>query len=137
MAARSSHDNVGSAPEVVSTGYDDGKKDIAQVERVLSADTGLEKDHINYDRIDKELAKYANATAVEISPEENQRLKKLINQRVLPIMIFTYFLQALDKGTMSFTAIMGIRDDIPVLANSNQVRLVQGELLHNLKTDQI
>jgi MFS family permease len=27
-------------------------------------------------------------------------------------MVFTYFLQALDKGTLSFTSIMGIRKDL-------------------------
>lgn len=27
------------------------------------------------------------------------------------VKIFTYFLQALDKGTMSFTSIMGIQED--------------------------
>jgi len=30
---------------------------------------------------------------------------------VLAIMIATYFLQAIDKGTMSFASIMGIRED--------------------------
>jgi len=96
------------------------------IERVLSASTtnptGNEKDHMNYNRVDAELAKYANAVAVDISPEENARLKRLIDRRVLPVMIFTYFLQALDKGTMSFTGIMGIRDDIPVLKDNSKVR---------------
>jgi hypothetical protein len=32
-------------------------------------------------------------------------------------MILTYFLQALDKGTMSFTSIMGIRDDLGLLGD--------------------
>jgi MFS family permease len=27
-------------------------------------------------------------------------------------MVFTYFLQALDKGTMSFTSIMGVKEDL-------------------------
>ena len=122
MAARTSHDAVDTAPQVVhASGHDAGKGDIAQVERVMSADE-LEKDHMNYDRVDSELAKYANAVAVDISPEENRRLKRLIDRRVLPIMIFTYFLQALDKGTLSFAAIMGIRDEIPILQNSNKVR---------------
>jgi MFS family permease len=49
--------------------------------------------------------------AVDISPEENSRLKRLVDRRVLSIMIFTYFLQALDKGTMSFASIMNIRQD--------------------------
>jgi MFS family permease len=36
----------------------------------------------------------------------------MIDKRVLSIMIFTYFLQALDKGTLSFTVIMGIKTDL-------------------------
>lgn len=121
MASRTSNDAVHSAPEVTASGFEADKKDITQVERVLSGATELEKDHINYDRIDSELAKYANATAIEISPEENKRLKKLIDRRVLPIMVFTYFLQALDKGTMSFASIMGLRKDVPVLADNQKV----------------
>jgi len=112
------HNNTYNAPEVVSE--HPAKQDIAQVERVVST-TDEKGEHINYDRIDNELAKYANAVAVEITPEENKRLKSLIDRRVLPIMVFTYFLQALDKGTMSFASIMGIRDDIPVLKDNNKV----------------
>jgi hypothetical protein len=109
------------APEVVHDATVD-KKDIAHVERTLSG-TDEKGDHVNYDRIDDEVAKYANASgdAIIITEEENKRLKSLIDRRVLPIMMFTYFLQALDKGTMSFTSIMGIRDDIPILLKSSHV----------------
>jgi hypothetical protein len=109
------------APEVVHDATID-KKDVAHVERTLSG-ADEKGDHVNYDRIDDEVAKYANATgdAIIITEEENKRLKKLIDKRVLPIMVFTYFLQALDKGTMSFTSIMGIRDDIPILQKSSYV----------------
>lgn len=69
-------------------------------------DDGLQKDHMDFNRVDKEVAKYASDVAVDISPEENSRLKRKIDKRVLSIMIFTYFLQALDKGTMSFASIM-------------------------------
>jgi hypothetical protein len=115
-ATRNSGDGMHSAPH-----HSDDKKDISQVERVLSA--GDEKgDHVNYDRIDAEVAKYADATEVHISEEENRRLKKMIDRRVLPIMVITYFLQSLDKGTMSATSIMGIRDyDIPVLKSNATV----------------
>jgi hypothetical protein len=108
-------------PEVVQDVTFD-KKDIAHVERTLSG-TDEKGDHANYDRIDDEVAKYANASgdAIIITEEENKRLKSLIDRRVLPIMMFTYFLQALDKGTMSFTSIMGIRDDIPILLKSSYV----------------
>jgi hypothetical protein len=77
----------------------------------IEIDDDLKKDHMNYDRVDKEVAKYASDVALHISPEENTRLKRMIDKRVLSIMIFTYFLQALDKGTMSFASIMGIKKD--------------------------
>lgn len=55
---------------------------------------------MNYDRVDKELAKYADAARIDITPEENKRLKRMIDRRVLVVMVVTYFIQALDKGTM-------------------------------------
>jgi hypothetical protein len=116
--ARESADGVHNAPETVR--HSDDKKDITQVERVLSA--GDEKgEHADYNRIDAEVAKYAGASEVFISEEENKRLKKMIDRRVLPIMVITYFLQSLDKGTMSATSIMGIRNDIPVLLSKETV----------------
>lgn len=62
-------------------------------------------------RVDPEVAKYASAAAVDIDSETNKRLKRLIDKRVLLVMMVTYFLQALDKGTISFASIMGIVDD--------------------------
>jgi hypothetical protein len=116
---RATADGLHTAPEVHRP---DDKNDISQVERVLSV--GEEKiDHVNYDRIDAEVAKYADATEVHISEEENARLKRMIDRRVLPVMVITYFLQSLDKGTMSATSIMGIRDyDIPALKSNATVR---------------
>lgn len=113
-------DGVHTSPQVVHDSRND-KKEISNVERVLSADD-LKVDHVNYDRIDDEVAKYADATATEVSEEDNKRLKRMIDRRVLPIMVVTYFLQSLDKGTMSATSIMGIREDIPVLKKNSVVR---------------
>jgi len=96
--------------------------DIAQIERRASSvnDLANEKDHADYERMDAEVAKYASDTAIDISPEESKRLRRLIDKRVLSIMIFTYFLQALDKGTMSFAAIMGIRKDAHLVGQQYQ-----------------
>ena len=85
-------------------------KEMNEVERVMSPDD-ISKDHQDYGRMDAEVAKYATGEQVDISETENKRLKKLIDKRVLTIMVFTYFLQALDKGTMSFTSIMGLQED--------------------------
>jgi hypothetical protein len=67
----------------------DNKPDVSQVERTISHDD-LQKDHMDFERVDPDVAKYATHGQLEISPEENKRLKKLIDRRVLSIMIFTY-----------------------------------------------
>jgi hypothetical protein len=127
MATRASQDGVHNAPATVYP-VDKKEQEIGQVERVLSAED--EKvDHVDYERIDAEVAKYsdANAERIHISEEENTRLRRLIDKRVLPIMVVTYFLQALDKGTMSFSSIMGIRNDIPILKNNSHVSRIPSD----------
>ncbi|KAH6885217.1 major facilitator superfamily domain-containing protein [Thelonectria olida] len=78
------------------------------VERIS---TELEKPTQHSERVDKELAAYASDVRIEISPERNIELRKKIDKRVLLVMILTYFLQAIDKGTLSFASIMGITTD--------------------------
>lgn len=100
------------------------KEDISHVERVLSPTEydDLQKEHMDFSRVDKEIQKYAGQGQVEIDEATNARLKKMIDRRVLVIMILTYFLQALDKGTMSFASIMGIKTDAG-LEDGQKVRI--------------
>jgi hypothetical protein len=86
-------------------------EDIGHVERVLSQEEDV-KDHMDYDRVDAEVAKYTSNVRTFVSDEESDRLLKLIDRRVLVIMILTYFLQAIDKGTLSFASIMGLQPDL-------------------------
>ncbi|KAJ6030989.1 major facilitator superfamily transporter [Penicillium herquei] len=69
------------------------------------------ENHTNYDLVDPEIARYAAGRAIEISAKEDKRLKLLVDTRVLAAMVGTYFLQGLDKSTLSFASIMGIRED--------------------------
>ncbi|KAB5528802.1 major facilitator superfamily domain-containing protein [Coniochaeta sp. 2T2.1] len=88
------------------------KNDLSEIERAHSVDPGLEKGaHQRYEKVDKEVAKYINDEAIHISEEESSRLRRMIDKRVLVIMITTYFIQAIDKGTLSFASIMGIIKD--------------------------
>jgi hypothetical protein len=82
----------------------------AEIERM---ETGgyIGKDHTDFTQVDGEVAKYTSEVRVVIDAATNKRLRKLIDRRVLAVMIFTYFLQALDKGTLSFASIMGIQKD--------------------------
>lgn len=86
-------------------GNDVDRKDVSKLERVASGDESLEKDHQDYGRMDEEVAKYASNEHIVISDEESSRLKRLIDKRVLLIMVATYFQQAMDKGTLSFTSV--------------------------------
>ena len=63
-------------------------------------------------RVDPEVAKYASGEIIEIDEETERRLKKKIFYRILPIMTISYFLQSLDKGTISFSSIMNLPEDI-------------------------
>ncbi|KAM0426475.1 hypothetical protein ACHAPT_008166 [Fusarium lateritium] len=94
------------APKAPSTHKED-------IERKASLAEDVSKgDQTQYDKIDKELAKYAGSEAIHISPEESTRLRKMIDKRVLVVMITTYFLQAIDKGTLSFASIMNMPADV-------------------------
>lgn len=98
--------------------------DIHKAERALSADEVedvlAKADHQDYGKMDKELAQYVSDARIKISPEKNQELRRKIDRRVLVVMICTYFLQAIDKGTLSFASIMGIREDTGLLKGQDQ-----------------
>ncbi|KAJ5949792.1 hypothetical protein N7454_001376 [Penicillium verhagenii] len=104
-------DPVGEPHPAVEMGDFNTKQDISHVERVLSPDDELQKEDMDFSRVDKEIQMYASRGQVEVDEATNKRLKRMIDRRVLLIMIGTYFLQALDKGTMSFSSIMGIKKD--------------------------
>lgn len=87
------------------------KPEGSHVESAAMNDEKIAVEHLDKSRIDDEVAKYASDKAVHIDEATDKRLKRLVDKRVLTIMIFTYFLQALDKGTLSFASIMGIQDD--------------------------
>lgn len=95
---------------------DDDGHDITHIERVLSSDTDHAaddnlKDHMDVSRVDKEVQHYASLGRVEIDEATNRRLLRKIDRRVLTFMIITYFLQAIDKGTLAFTSIMDLPKD--------------------------
>jgi hypothetical protein len=85
----------------------------SEIERKRSVDEleDLEKPAQHSGRVDKELAQYVSDVRMNITPERSAQLRKMIDKRVLVIMIFTYFLQAIDKGTLSFASIMGLTAD--------------------------
>jgi len=115
---------------------DFNKQDISHVERVLSPDDDLKKEDMDFSRVDKEIQMYASRGQVEVDEATNKRLKRMIDRRVLVIMICTYFLQALDKGTMSFSSIMGIKQDAH-LEDGQKVRPLFGLRIGEMLMDTV
>ncbi|KAM0544704.1 hypothetical protein ACHAPJ_011691 [Fusarium lateritium] len=94
-----------------AAGRPSSTKDDVERRTSIAEDAGKDV-QARYDKIDKEVAKYAGSEAVFISPEESTRLRRMIDKRVLVVMITTYFLQAIDKGTLSFASIMNMPADV-------------------------
>lgn len=60
---------------------------------------------------DEQIARYTAGPPIEIDGATNKRLFWKINRRILVIQLVTYFCQSLDKGTLNFASIMGIKKD--------------------------
>lgn len=103
----------------------DDKLYVSETNTTADASSQLEKGNVTHlnvadtipeEDIDQEILQVAD-TSVVITPEENKRLLRLIDKRVLVVMLVSYFCQALDKGTMSFASIMGIQEDLNLVGN--------------------
>ncbi|KAG7286827.1 hypothetical protein NEMBOFW57_009144 [Staphylotrichum longicolle] len=47
-----------------------------------------------------------------LTPEEDKRLLRKLDMCLLPVMATAYFFQFLDKTALSYTAILGLREDL-------------------------
>lgn len=46
--------------------------------------------------------------SIILTPEEDRRILRLIDRGVLPVLLLVYFLQQLDKSSLSYTSVFGI-----------------------------
>lgn len=97
------------------------KQDMVQYEEspkdIHSLRSGSTHDYtVTHKGIDAEVAEFFAQQTFEtqgkvIDEATNRRLRWMIHKRVLSVMVVTYFAQTLDKGTINFASIMGIRED--------------------------
>ncbi|KAK7413927.1 hypothetical protein QQX98_007194 [Neonectria punicea] len=71
---------------------------------------------------------YVSGPGVEIDAKTNKRLFWKINRRILVIQLVTYFCQSLDKGTLNFASIMGIKEDAKLVGQELSTILYIGIL---------
>ncbi|TDZ33599.1 putative transporter [Colletotrichum spinosum] len=85
------------------------KTSLHQVERTDSYEKAEAQ---RLENVDGELSRYlGDGTSAPITRERSDELRRKIDRRILVVMIGTYFLQAIDKGTMSFASVMGLQKD--------------------------
>jgi hypothetical protein len=66
---------------------------------------------LHTEAVDEDTMRYTTGPVIEIDAATNKRLFWKLNRRILVIQLVTYFCQALDKGTLNFASIMGIKTD--------------------------
>lgn len=49
--------------------------------------------------------------AIVLTPENNARVLRKIDLLILPVVLGTYFLQALDKATLAYASVFGLVED--------------------------
>jgi hypothetical protein len=57
---------------------------------------------------------------VVVTPEDNKRVLRKIDLVILPILLSVYFLQSLDKTTLSYASVFGLITDAKLNPNSQQ-----------------
>lgn len=53
---------------------------------------------------------YKQTQDLETTPEESKRVLRKIDTRLLPILILTYMLQYLDKNSINFASVYGLKE---------------------------
>jgi hypothetical protein len=69
---------------------------------------------------DKAAALLASSERIIVTSAENKRVLKKIDLIILPILLSVYFLQSLDKTTLSYASVFGLIEDANLDPNSQQ-----------------
>lgn len=92
----------------------DAKVDSEGIDNAVEAVPSAREDYPMKDLSGKdkaaELLQQANEV-VFVTPEENARILRKIDLTILPIMLVVYFLQGLDKATLSYASVFGLVKD--------------------------
>lgn len=77
---------------------------------MLDEKYGLDEKKADHDAIEKNVSSVINLPT-ELTPAEEKSLVWKIDRHLMPLMFCSYMLQFLDKTTLGYSAVMGIRTD--------------------------
>ncbi|KAF2756557.1 MFS general substrate transporter [Pseudovirgaria hyperparasitica] len=93
-------------PAMHATGQDKAKDAVETIEN-----TNLETHAARPQHVDKAAALLATEERIYVSPEDNKRVLRKIDLALLPLLLTIYFLQSLDKTSLSYASVFGLLDD--------------------------
>ncbi|KAJ5473567.1 hypothetical protein N7475_003133 [Penicillium sp. IBT 31633x] len=99
----------------VSSGVDTG----VDVEKTKYIDPKIEKHAHDADEAMKALGALQGET-IELDEPTNRRLLKIIDWHMMPIMCVVYGMNYLDKTTLSYASVMGIKEDLELEGDQYQ-----------------
>lgn len=69
---------------------------------------------------DEAMKAFTSGEIIEIDQATNKRLLKIIDRNLMPLMCIVYGLNYLDKTTLSYASVMGIKKDIHLTGDDYQ-----------------
>ncbi|EEQ32054.1 membrane transporter [Microsporum canis CBS 113480] len=69
---------------------------------------------------DEAMKAFAEGGPIELTPEDNKRLLRIIDWKLMPMMCVVYGLNYLDKTTLSYASVMGLKQDINLVKDNYQ-----------------
>lgn len=107
-----------------TTGREEKAADVAagDIERIPTAGSNHASEILKHNRhdADEALAAFEGHQSIVVDDATNKRLLRRINRRILPIMCVVYGMNFLDKTTLSYASIMGLREDISLSGDNYQ-----------------
>ncbi|KAL4811048.1 major facilitator superfamily domain-containing protein [Aspergillus unguis] len=74
--------------------------------------------HVENDPVVKPTdAEFINVVRIPLSEEDNKKIRRKTDRRILIVLIWVYFLQILDKAVLGYGATFGLRDDCHLTGN--------------------
>ena len=92
--------------------------DISSTQRRSSAD--VEKVIAHSHDADEAMKAFASGEIIEIDEATNKRLLRTIDWHLMPIMCIVYGINYLDKTTISYASIMGLKTDLHLVGDNYQ-----------------
>jgi len=95
----------------------DDKQDIAHTEDAHATERGIITGHGTLHFTNNQMKHGDAALAVigdervELTEEDNRRIRRKTDLHILPILIWVYFLQVMDKTTLGYAAVFGLQSD--------------------------